>query len=808
MPATFKNKPEFLKEVTTAAFIPYGNHVTKNAIKLVSGDYIEVIRLQGAAHESADASNINIWHNQLNNFMRNIASPNVAIWSHIIRREFGEFPGGEFENTFCDQLNTKYRDSMANTRMLINELYITIVYRPQPKKALKLFDIGKKSAEELISRQHEELEKIKELTDTAIAELSRYEPKLLGCYEHRGNMFSEVQEFLSFLVDGEWRRQPVLRGEIRDTLCTSRPFFGKGGLLTLKGPSRTQYGAALVIENYPSSTHPGLINDLLGTPYEFVLSQSFTFLSKPVAIGRMSRQQSRMVNAGDLAASQIVEIDDAMDDLQSNRFVLGVNHFSLIVRADDQKALGENISDAGTSLSECGMKWAREDAGLAGAFWAQLPGNFAYRVRAGDCTSKNFVGFSSLHNFPIGRISGAQWGHAVTMFRTSSGAPFYFNFHKVDPDSNAKFDPNHKELANTVVIGQSGAGKTVLECFLLAQAQKFYKPEEGKPMTSVLFDKDLGASIAVKAMGGRYYSIKNGVPSGFNPFQLEPNPNNLMFLENFVKKLVFNETMPLLPSQEKDIVNAIKGVMTSPKNMRSINSLLEYFDPTDSNGIHARLSRWGRRGALGWLFDNDEDTLNVEGTPIVGFDVTDFLDNPETRTPTIMYLFHRIESLIDGRRIPIFMDEFWKLLSDDAFKDLAQNKLVTIRKQDGFLVMFTQSPKQVLQSPIAFAIIEQTATKIFLPNPAADRKDYVEGFKLTEREYQIIRQLGEKSRRFLIKQGDNSVVAELNLRGFDEELAVLSGNTATANLVEQIINEVGDNPDTWLPIFHSKQKGE
>ncbi|MRK19085.1 hypothetical protein FUT48_00140 [Pseudomonas sp. JG-B] len=140
------------------------------------------------------------------------------------------------------------------------------------------------------------------------------------------------------------------------------------------------------------------------------------------------------------------------------------------------------------------------------------------------------------------------------------------------------------------------------------------------------------------------------------------------------------------------------------------------------------------------------------------------------------------------------MDEFWKLLDDPEFSEFAKNKLVTIRKQDGFLVMFTQSPKQVLKSPIAFAIIEQTATKIFLPNPAADKKDYIEGFKLSEREYEIIRNLGEKSRCFLIKQGHNSVVARLNLKGFDDELAVLSGNTATALMLERIIETTGDNP--------------
>ena len=120
--------------------------------------------------------------------------------------------------------------------------------------------------------------------------------------------------------------------------------------------------------------------------------------------------------------------------------------------------------------------------------------------------------------------------------------------------------------------------------------------------------------------------------------------------------------------------------------------------------------------------------------------------------------------------------------------------------------MFTQSPKQVVQPLIAFAIIEQTATKIFLPNPEADYDDYVNGFKVTAREFEIIKGLGEKSRKFLVKQGSGSVVAQLNLRGFDDELAVLSGNTATSLLAEKIVQERGSHPDNWLSEFHHQRK--
>lgn len=808
----FAHEDALKVEETISAFIPYSSHVTKNTIKLESGDYIQIIKMQGAAHESADAKDINAWHYQLNGLMRNLASPNVALWTHVVRREYGEYPGGEFAPGFCRDLNEKYRQAMGEKRMLVNELYLTIVYRPEPNRVswfLKMF--SSKQEEDITQRQHDEIEAINDLSGAALAALDRYEPELLSCYEHKGVLFSEMLEFLAFLVDGEWRRFALPFSEIKDVLATSRPFFGKGGLMSLKAPTHTQYASIITIQEYPALTCPGILNDLLSMSFEFVLAQSFTFVSKSIAVGKMQRQQARMETAGDVAISQRDGIDMALDELMSNEWVLGAHSLGLFIRAEYPKQLNEYINEAGTALSESGMKWAREEIGIAGAFWAQLPGNFKYRPRVGDITSRNFAGFSSFHNYPIGRIRGNQWGDAVTMLETTSGAPYYLNYHKgeegQDAKQMAKIDPNHKDLANMVVIGKSGTGKTVLEMFLLAQTQKFHQPEQGKNLTCVLFDKDLGASVGVRAMGGRYYPIKNGVPSGFNPFQLEPTPNNITFLEKLIKQLVKHDSLPLTPKQDREISEAIRGVMGAAKNKRRLGAVLEFLDPTDDNGLHLRLSRWCRGGALGWLFDNAEDTLSLDNCTMIGFDVTEFLDNQETRTPTVMYLFHRIESLIDGRRIPIFMDEFWKLLNDEAFEDLAQNKLVTIRKQDGFLVMFTQAPQQVLKSPIAYAIISQTATKIFLPNPEADYKDYVEGFKLTTREYEIVRSFGEKSRQFLIKQGQNSVVAELNLRGFEDELAVLSGNTATSNLAERLVAELGDDPAIWLPEFHRLRKG-
>ena len=124
----------------------------------------------------------------------------------------------------------------------------------------------------------------------------------------------------------------------------------------------------------------------------------------------------------------------------------------------------------------------------------------------------------------------------------------------------------------------------------------------------------------------------------------------------------------------------------------------------------------------------------------VGFDMTQFLENPEIRTPTMLYLFHRVDELLDGQRVVVDIDEFWKALQDDAFRAFAQDGLKTFRKRNAFMVFGTQSPADALRSPIAHSIIEQTATKILLPNSDAKRSDYRDGLGLTEAEYRLIRE--------------------------------------------------------------------
>ena len=99
-------------------------------------------------------------------------------------------------------------------------------------------------------------------------------------------------------------------------------------------------------------------------------------------------------------------------------------------------------------------------------------------------------------------------------------------------------------------------------------------------------------------------------------------------------------------------------------------------------------------------------------------------------------------------------------------------------------------------------MVEQSVTKIFLANPEAVREEYVEGFGLSEAEYEIVKSLGAQGgRRFLVKQGHASAICELDLVGLEDFITVLSATTDNVAVLDSVRERHGDDPFQWLPVL-------
>jgi type IV secretion system protein VirB4 len=91
-----------------------------------------------------------------------------------------------------------------------------------------------------------------------------------------------------------------------------------------------------------------------------------------------------------------------------------------------------------------------------------------------------------------------------------------------------------------------------------------------------------------------------------------------------------------------------------------LSALCAFLGQQDREGIGARLERWCNGAPFGWVLDAEEDAIALDAS-FIGFDMTDVLDHLIVRMPLMMVLFHRVEQLIDGHRISIGIDKFWKV---------------------------------------------------------------------------------------------------------------------------------------------------
>lgn len=772
------------REKSIGDHLPYTAQVDDHSIVTRDGLALQVIRLAGLPFETIDAVQLEARKAARDAMLQAVSSARFALVHHVVRRAVVPDLEGEFGDPFSASLDAAWRRRLAERRLYVNDLYLTIVIRPLAGRAraadklLGLFVNGTKPNTEVKA----DLRELNRAREALMASLEPYEPSLLSCYDFASGLASEPVEFLATLLNGTTSPMLLPQGEIAQAIARRRLSFGADAIEL--GPvdgGDAEFAAILSVKDYPAETDAGMLDDLYRLPFEMIVTQSFAVVDRGPALERMDLALRRMRSADDAAHSLRSELTFAKDEVSAGRTLFGEHHLTIMLKADTLADLDSIVGEVQATLSDSGFAAVREELGMEAAFWAQFPGNFSYIARRALISSANFAGFASAHNFPVGKADGNHWGKAVTLFETTSAGPYFFNFHRND-------------LGNFTIIGPSGSGKTVVLGFLLAQARR-YSPR------IVFFDKDRGAEIFLRAIGGVYDTLRPGNPTRLNPLALPDTPVNRRFLSEWVAKLATGDGPAPTVEEAGWIADAIDASFAGPPEHRRLRFLAQLFrgrDRASGNDLAARLAPWHSGGEHAWLFDNQVDGLELDAETI-GFDMTAILDQPALRSPTMLYLFHRVEERLDGRPTIIVVDEGWKALDDEVFVARIRDWEKTIRKRGGIVGFATQSASDALDSKIASAIVEQAGTQIFMANASAQASDYIDGFGLTPHEYDLVRTIPETARAFLVKHGADSVVVRLNLASEPDLLTVLSGRERTVRMLDAIREDVGDSPDAWLP---------
>lgn len=781
LPPLTSDPKAIAREKAAGEHLPYAAHVNAHTLRTRDGLLMQMIHLRGLHFETADTDELDYRKRLRDAMLQAVGTSRFAIYHHVVRRRVDAELASQFPDSFSQQLDERWRARLATKQLYVNDLFLTLIRRPIPGRigALDRFRswFGSAGLDQAASEAYE-LRELDAGREALMAALGSYEPRLLTTYATRHGDCSEPIEFLANLFNGDMRPMFLPEADIGHYLPWRRISFGQELVeLGAEGAHPTGYLGLVSLKDYPGHTGSGMFDDLLRLPYEITISQSFGFVDRQAALSRMNLALRRMRSAEDEALSLRAELSSAKDDVAAGRAGFGEHHLTIAVRGATPAEVDAGVAEVQAALADLGAVAVRENMALEPAFWAQFPGNFKYIARRGLVSTRNFAGLASSHNFPLGQAKGNHWGEAVSLLETTAAGPYFFNFHQAD-------------LGNFTVIGPSGSGKTVVLNFLLAQARKF------QPRI-IFFDKDRGAELFIRAIGGRYDVLRPGTPSGLNPLLLEDTPANRQFLIDWITVLAGGADT----NEVALIKDAVDTNYRQPAEDRRLAYLVELFrggHRPHSADLWSRLRPWWGEGERAWLFDNEEDLTDL-AIDTAGFDMTQILDDPALRSPAMMYLFHRVEERLDGSPAIIVVDEGWKALDDEVFVRRIKDWEKTIRKRNGIVGFATQSAQDALESRIASAIIEQAATQIFMANPKARAVDYIDGFGLSEHEFELVRNLPDNAHCFLIKHGNHSVVARLNLTGERDLLTILSGRERTVRLLDELRVTTGDDPADWMP---------
>lgn len=778
------------REVSASEFIPYEHHWDKETIVTRNRELMQVIKVEGFSFETADDDVVDMKKKVRNSLLKSMAEGTFAMWFHTIRRRQSAYPGGEIASGFAKYVDDQWHHKHSARSTFVNELYITVIRKRDTKGAAKVENLFNKF-EQKTNKEAETIElqemakELREAVYRVLATYKDYGARVLTTVMSEFGPISEPLEFLSRLVNGgDAQKMLVPTIDIASYLPVNRLYFGSRAI-EIRSPTGTKYAGMISIKEYSPHTAAGIMDAFLQLPFEFIISQSYAFENRQSSIGSMQLQQRRMRQSQDVAISQANEISSALDMAMSGHIAMGSHHLTVMCREDNLNALEGALSMVIAELVNVGINPVREKLVLEQCYWAQLPCNFDMIGRKSRINTLNVAGFAAMHNYPVGRIAGNHWGDAVTVFDTTSGTPFFFNFHL-------------RDVGHTTIIGPTGAGKTVLMNFLCAQARKFN-------CRLFLFDKDRGAEIFVRALDGKYTHIDPGRQCYFNPLQLDDTLENRSFIAEWLSSMVaVNDELPSAEDMEI-IQRAIDGSYKLRVEDRVLHNIAPFFGLEGPGSIASRLKQWHSGGRYAPIFDNVRDVVDFKSDTVFGFEMGDVLANRGCLIPVLLYLFHRIQLSLDGTPTMIVLDEAWALVDNRVFAGKIKDWLKTLRKLNGFVVFATQSVEDAVNSTISDTLIQQTATQIFLPNPKAT-EPYRKAFMLSEREFNLLKNTDPGTRYFLVKQGKDVVVARIDLSGMDDIIHVLSGRAETVAVLDQIRASVGDDVNVWLPLFTQKVK--
>jgi len=743
-----------------ADWLPWACLVAPGVILNKDGSFQRTIRYRGPDLDSATEAELMSAASRVNNVLKRFGS-GWALFFDATRIQAAEYPRSEFPDPVSWLIDEERRAAFeGNTDASWDDpsrpggqhfesiQHLTLIYLPPPERVSRLEGLflerpresrvrarrsspqsppaprqegqdeaapssgapngaeDEQSPPEREPGYRDHLQRFIQETDRAIDLLASVVPEIWPLND---------QETLTYLHSCiSTKRHPVSVPEIPaylDCFLADEPLTG--GLSPAIGRSHLR---ALTVLGFPHVTFPGLLDELnrLGVAYRwttryipldrteanatlsryrrqwFAKRKSIAAIVKEV----MFNEQAALLDTD--ASNKAIDADAALSELGDDLVAFGYITTTVTVTDEDSRTADEKTRAVEQVINSRGFTTIRETINAVEAWLGGLPGQAYANVRQPIVHTLNLAHMCPLSSVWAGPARCEHLdGPPLLVAKTKGSTPFRLSLHAGD-------------VGHTIVVGPTGAGKSVLLSMLALQFRRY-------PNAQVItFDKGRSARATTLALSGAWYELGDRGGLAFQPLKEVSEEAGRLWALDWLCGVLAHEGVNVTPEIKETLWSALKSLGSAPASERTMTGFVALLA---RDALRQALQPYTLEGPYGRFLDADADRLSA--ADVLTFEMEELMALPGLVAPLLTYLFHTLEGHFDGRPTLLVLDEAWVFLDDPLFSSRIREWLKTLRKKNVAVIFATQSLADIAESEIAPAIIESCPTRIFLPNPRA-----------------------------------------------------------------------------------------
>jgi len=726
--AEYRKRPALL-----ADYLPWAALVAKGVVLNKDGSFQRTARFRGPDLDSATPAELIGTTARLNNALRRLGS-GWAIFVEAQRDAANRYPESRFPDAVSALVDAERKAQFEEEGAHFESAYyLTLCWLPPAEDAARaeawLYEGRAKGGVD----GREVLRGFIDRTSRVLQLVEGFVPDAAWLDD------TETLTYLHSCISTKRHRVRVPEVPMHlDALLVDEPLAGG-----LEPRLASQHLRTLSVIGFPTATFPGVLDELnqLAFPYRwatraimldktdatrlltkirrqwFAKRKSVASILKEV----MTNEATTLLDTD--AANKALDADAALQELGSDTIGEAYVTATLTVWDADPRTADEKLRLVEKVIQGRDFTCIVETVNAIEAWLGSLPGQTYANVRQPPISTLNLAHMIPLSAVWAGPERDEHLG-APPLFvaKTEGSTPFRFSLHVGD-------------VGHTLIIGPTGAGKSVLLALMALQFRRY--------AGSQVFAFDFGGSIraAAIAMGGDWHDLGGALSDdNSNAVALQPlaaidEAAERAWAAEWVAAILTREGLTVTPEAKEHLWTALTSLASAPSGERTLTGLAVLLQ---SSTLKQALRPYCLGGPFGRLLDAEAERL---GQARVRAFETEGLIGSSAAPAVLSYLFHRIEGRLSGAPTLLIIDEGWLALDDTGFAEQLREWLKTLRKKNASVVFATQSLADVAGSAIAAALIESCPTRLFLPNERAIEPQIMavyRQFGLNDRQIEII----------------------------------------------------------------------